>query len=285
MAARESTELAVVGAGPGGYAAAFQAADLGVDVTLVDPEPEPGGVCLHRGCIPSKALLHAATLLTDARAAGALGLDFGEPEIDVPRLRAWKAGVVERLTGGLGKLAEERKVRQLRGRARFDGPGALVCRGEDGEEALLHFEHAIVASGSRPARLDLPDDPRILDSTAALALDDVPERLLVVGGGYVGLEIGSVYAALGSRVTLVEMTDQILPGVDVDLVEPLAKRCEVDFEAVHLETRLETVPFLKALVFRAFIHLLPRDAGPEGTEEKSGTKEGSDPSSLIVRPG
>ena len=237
--ALETTELAVIGAGPGGYAAAFQAADLGLDVTLVDPEPRPGGVCLYRGCIPSKALLHAAKLLEDARRARSLGIAFGDPEIDLARLRTWKQEVVEKLTVGLGKLAEARKVRTLRARARFEDARVLACRGVDGNDTRLRFEHAILATGSRPARLpDLPDDPRILDSSSALELDTLPERLLVVGGGYIGLELGSVYAALGSRVTLVEATESLLPGVDADLVRPLARRCQEGFESVRLETRV-----------------------------------------------
>lgn len=232
-------QVAVVGAGPGGYAAAFLAADLGLRVALIAPERHPGGVCLFRGCIPSKALLHVAKLAGDARSAGELGLDFGEPKIDVDRMRAWKDDVVEGLTSGLSQLAKRRKVEWIRGRARFESAHSLRVETEDGESRSLDFEHAIVATGSEPLRLPmLPDSARVLDSTSALELPDVPRRLLVIGGGYIGLELGSVYASLGSRVTLVEMTPSLLPGVDRDLVRPLARRLEDELESIHLETRI-----------------------------------------------
>lgn len=237
--ASDHVDLAVIGAGPGGYAAAFLAADLGMRVALVDPEAAPGGVCLHRGCIPSKALLHAAKLIEDARAAGDLGLSWPEPEIDLERLRTWKQEVVDKLTGGLSQLARQRNVERVRATARFEDAHHLALQGEDGERRL-RFEHAIVATGSRPVIPgDLAlDSPRVMDSTGALELGEIPERLLVVGGGYIGLELGSVYATLGSRVTLVEMTGSLLPGVDADLVRPLARRVKEHFEAVHLDTRV-----------------------------------------------
>ena len=217
-------ELVVIGAGPGGYAAAFLAADLGMDVALVDPDANPGGVCLYRGCIPSKALLHVARVIEESRAAADWGLKFEAPKIDLDRMRQWKDEVVGKLTGGLGQLARQRKVRYIRGRATFSGPQQLEIREAEGPATPLAFGHAIVATGSSSTRLPgFPEDSeRILDSTAALEIPDVPAKLLVVGGGYIGLELGSVYAALGSRVTVVEMTDALLPGADKDLVRPLA---------------------------------------------------------------
>jgi len=235
----ERTELVVVGAGPGGYAAAFLAADLGIGVTIVDPEPDPGGVCLYRGCIPSKALLHVARVVDESRRAAEWGLRFGDPEIDLDRLRSWKDSVVSRLTGGLGQLRERRGVSHLRGTARFVGGSALAVDLVDGGRRELGFEHAIVATGSSPLRLPfLPDDPRVLDSTSALEIEEVPGKLLVIGGGYIGLELGSVYAELGSRVTVVEMTSSLLPGVDDDLVRPLRRRLESRCEQILLDTKV-----------------------------------------------
>lgn len=233
------TRLAVIGAGTGGYPAAFLAAELGMDVTLVDPEPNPGGVCLYRGCIPSKALLHVAKLMREAADAKDFGVTFGQPEVDLDALRAWKDGVVSKLTGGLGQIVRARKVRHIQGRARFlDAERLRVQR--DGELTEVGFDYAIVATGSSPVvpealRLD---SPRVWDSTAALELREVPHRLLVVGGGYIGLEMGSVYAALGSEVTVVEMTSGLLPGVDNDLVDVLQKQLERQFHEVHLNTRV-----------------------------------------------
>ncbi len=243
MGGKDSTAgLAVIGAGPGGYAAAFLAADLGLDVTLIDPEPHPGGVCLYRGCIPSKALLHVAKLIEESRQARDWGIEFGEPRIKLDRLRAWKQQVVDKLTGGLGQLSGRRKVRYIRGRARLLDAHRLEVAQQGGATTRMGFEHAIVATGSRPTRLPgFPDDPRILDSTTALELTDVPGRLLVVGGGYIGLELGAVYAALGSRVTVVEMMPSLLPGADADLVRPLARRLAGQLEAVLLETRVAGV--------------------------------------------
>ncbi len=236
--ADKTTQLAVIGGGPGGYAAAFLAADLGMQVTLVDEAPDPGGVCLYRGCMPSKALLHVAKLVSDAREAAAWGLDFGEPALDLDRLRAWKDGIVSRLTGGLGQLSTRRQVTYLRGRAELCGPTSALVSGPDGESTALEFAHAILATGSRPARpaaLALDSD-RVWDSTTALDVPYVPASLLVVGGGYIGLELGSVYAALGSAVTLVEMTPGLLPGADRDLTAVVAKRLGETCEAVLLET-------------------------------------------------
>ncbi len=237
----DKTQLVVVGAGPGGYAAAFHAADLGLEVALVDPEANPGGVCLYRGCIPSKALLHAAKVIHDARGAQEFGVSFGDPAIDLPRLRAWKDGVVGKLTGGLGQLTRQRKVRYVRGRARLVDRSTLEIEA-DGAKSRLAFDHALLATGSVPVALPgFPKSPRVLDSTTALDLPDVPRRLLVVGGGYIGLELGSVYAALGSRVTIVEMLPGLLPGVDSDLVRPVAKRLEAQCESIRLGTRVASV--------------------------------------------
>ena len=232
------TQLAVIGGGPGGYAAAFLAADLGMPVTLIDEAVNPGGVCLYRGCMPSKALLHVAKVLTEAREAGAWGVDFGEPTLDIDRLRAWKDGVVRKLTGGLGQLSAQRGVTYLRGSAELLGPTAVRVTAPEGDTTDVQFEHAILATGSRPASpaaLSLESD-RVWDSTLALEMPEVPRSLLVVGGGYIGLELGSVYAALGSEVTVVEMTSGLLPGADRDLAAVVARRLEEVCEAVLLET-------------------------------------------------
>jgi len=240
-----STEVAVVGGGPGGYAAAFRAADLGKQVTMIDPGPDPGGVCLFRGCIPTKALLHAAGLIRDAREAEEMGLRFQTPEVDVERLRSWKDEVVKKLTGGLGRLARGRKVEHVRGTARFVDANTLEITGagdQGGDEeragGRLAFEQAIVATGGRPATLQglSFDSPRILDSAQALELEEVPGSLLVVGGGYIGLELGSVYAMLGSRVTVVEMMPGLMPGADRDLVSVFEKRNRDLFEAIRTGT-------------------------------------------------
>ncbi|GIX48447.1 MAG: dihydrolipoyl dehydrogenase [Candidatus Tectimicrobiota bacterium] len=236
----QTTELAVVGAGPGGYAAAFLAADLGMQVTLIDPKPHPGGVCLYHGCIPSKALLHVAKVIDEARQAARWGVRFGEPAIDLARLRAWKEEVVGRLTAGLGELCRRRQVTYLQGRARLRDATTLAVQTEEGEEQHVRFAHAILATGSQPATLpEVPmASPRVLTSTSALALSELPRSLLVIGGGYIGLELGSVYAALGTRVTVVEVTEGLLPGVDRDLVSVLARRLERQFEAILLNTRV-----------------------------------------------
>jgi dihydrolipoamide dehydrogenase len=239
--------IAVIGAGPGGYAAAFLAADLGLDVTLIDDQPNPGGVCLYVGCIPSKALLHVAKVITEARHATNWGISFSEPKIDPDRLRVWKESVVSKLTGGLGQLSKQRKVNFVRGRAAFVNSTTLrVHRSEGGEKTTggadeqLTFDNIIIATGSRPATvpgLSL-NTPRVMNSTDALALTDVPKSLLVVGGGYIGLELGSVYAALGSKVSVVEMTAGLLPGADRDLVLPLHKALERQFAAIMLNTKV-----------------------------------------------
>ena len=235
-----STHLVVIGGGPGGYAAAFLAADLGMDVTLIDEAPNPGGVCLYRGCIPSKALLHVAKVVTEARHAEHWGVTFSEPTIDVDKLRAWKDGVVEGLTSGLGQLAGRRKVAFLKGRASFQDATTLNVETDNGEIEVVQFTYAIVATGSRPSTLPgiYIDSPRVLNSTTALELADIPPTLLVLGGGYIGLELGTAYAALGSRVSVVEMTDGLMPGADRDLVRYVAKPLEQKFDSVMLNTKV-----------------------------------------------
>jgi len=238
MADTPSLSIAVIGAGPGGYAAAFLAADLGMKVTLIDPEPNPGGVCLYRGCIPSKALLHVAKLIDESRHAKDWGIDFAAPQIDLARLRSWKEGVVKKLTGGLGQLSKQRKVEYIQGRASFDNSTTLRITGANATDESRAFDRIIIATGSRPAivpTLKL-DTPRMLDSTSALDLADVPSTLLVVGGGYIGLELGTVYAALGSKVSVVEMLTGLLPGSDRDLVLPLHKRLEKIVDSILLNT-------------------------------------------------
>lgn len=235
--------IAVIGGGPGGYAAAFLAADLGMTVTLIDPELDPGGVCLYRGCIPSKALLHVAKLIEESQQAKHWGVEFAAPKIDLGRLRSFKEGVVKKLTGGLGVLSKQRKVHYVQGRAAFESSTTLRVTKADGSQESLRFDRIIVATGSRPAvvpTLKL-DTPRMMDSTGALNLEDIPGTLLVVGGGYIGLELGSVYAALGTRVTVVEMLPGLLPGADRDLVLPLHKRLEKMFDGILLNTTVAAV--------------------------------------------
>ena len=232
------TELAVIGAGPGGYAAAFLAADLGMDVTLIDPEENPGGVCLYRGCIPSKTLLHAAKVIHEAGEIDEWGIHFNKPKIDIGKLRTRKADVVAQLTGGLGQLIKQRKVNYIRAAARFLDSNTLNIEFGRGVSEKLTFKNAIIATGSRPVSLPMLDfgSSRVLDSTTALDLENVPKKLLVIGGGYIGLELGTVYAALGSGVTVVEMTSGLLPGADRDLVRILKKKVEKAFEAILLDT-------------------------------------------------
>lgn len=239
----ESTQLVVIGAGPGGYAAAFLAADLGMQVTLVDKEKNPGGVCLYRGCIPSKALLHVAKVITEAEAAKEWGVEFGKPKIDVAKIQAWKDLVVGRLTGGLGQINKQRKVNYVQGEASFQDAKSLKIVSADGEASSLFFETAILATGSSPNILsgfDI-DSPHLLDSTSALELSEVPGNLLVIGGGYIGLELGTVYATLGSKVSVVEMLPGLLPGADRDLVRYLSKRVSELFENVMLETTVTSL--------------------------------------------
>jgi len=237
------TQLVVIGGGPGGYVAAFKAADLGLDVALVDPEANPGGVCLYRGCIPSKALLHVAKLLNESKEAHHWGVQFGEPIIDLDKLRAYKDGVVAKMTGGLGQLVKARKLNHVRGRARFASANTLNVELVEGGTQEIQFDHALLASGSRPA---VPgvfrfDDKRLMDSTSALALEDIPESLLIVGGGIIGMELGQVYAALGSEVSVVEMMSGLVPPADRDLVKPLHACVEKGFTNLWLDTKVTAV--------------------------------------------
>jgi len=243
MSDASNLRIAVVGAGPGGYAAAFLAADLGMKVTLIDPELNPGGVCLYRGCIPSKALLHVAKLIDESRHAKNWGIEYADPKIDVDRLRSWKEGVVKKLTGGLGQLSKQRKVEYLQGWASFENSNSLRVKRANGSEESLTFDRIVIATGSRPAIIPTLklDTPRMMDSTSALNLSDVPGSLLVIGGGYIGLELGTVYAALGSKVSVVEMLPGLLPGADLDLVLPLHKRIEKIFASIMLSTTVATV--------------------------------------------
>lgn len=243
MPESSNLRVAVIGAGPGGYAAAFLAADLGMKVTLIDNELNPGGVCLYRGCIPSKALLHVAKLIDESRHAKNWGIEYSEPKIDVARLRSWKEGVVNKLTGGLGQLSKQRKVEYIQGRASFENSNTLrVARAKGGEDSL-RFDRIIIATGSRPAMIPSLklDSARVMDSTGALNVSDVPGSLLVIGGGYIGLELGTVYAALGTKVSVVEMLPGLLPGADRDLVLPLHKRMEKIFDSIMLNTTVSNV--------------------------------------------
>ena len=234
----QQTDIAVIGAGPGGYAAAFEAADRGMDVTLISDESAPGGACLHRGCIPSKALLHVAALIEESKKAADWGVTFDTPKIDIDRLRTWKSDIVANLTKGVVQLCKSRKVRFLQARARFVDSHTLQLTSDTGQTNSVTFRHAILATGAtpvRPAAFDI-GDPRVVDSAGALELAEIPKRLLVVGGGYIGLELGTVYASLGAQVTVVEMTAGLLPGMDPDLVRPMTRRAKSLFEQIHLKT-------------------------------------------------
>jgi dihydrolipoamide dehydrogenase len=238
------SQLVVLGGGPGGYAAAFMAADLGFEVALVEEEPRLGGVCLLRGCIPSKALLHVAKVIHESHQMADWGVQLGEPQLDLEKMRSRKEKVIATLTGGLKQLADKRKVRVIQARGTLESSQSMRLSGgnpetyQDGEQ--LTYDRLILAAGSSPAMPSMFDiaNPRVMDSTGALELADVPERLLVVGGGYIGLEMGTVYAALGSKVSVVEMTDGLLPGADRDLVRPLQKRLNSLFESIYLKTKV-----------------------------------------------
>ena len=232
--------LVVIGAGPGGYTAAFRAADLGLDTVLIERYPSLGGVCLNVGCIPSKALLHAADVIDQATHASDFGVDFGKPKINIDTLRGYKEKVVGQLTKGLAGMARQRKVRVVQGTAKFVSANELEIVGADGKAQLLHFANCIIAAGSQPVKLpSFPwDDARVMDSTDALDLADVPKKLLVVGGGIIGLEMATVYRALGSEVTVVEFMPQLMPGADLDLVKPLADRLKKHGIAIHLKTKV-----------------------------------------------
>ena len=236
----QTAQLVVIGAGPGGYAAAFAAADLGLQVALVDPEANPGGVCLYRGCIPSKALLHVAKVIGEAKHSPAWGVTFSEPKIDLDKLRAYKDGVVGKMTGGLGQLNKARKVNYIQGLATFESSSRISIDLTAGGKDTLDFQHAIIATGSRPTTIPgwTSKNGRLMDSTAALELPDIPKSLLVVGGGYIGLELGSVYAALGTKVSVVEMTAGLLPGADRDLVTFLHRQLDKTLHKIMLNAKV-----------------------------------------------
>jgi dihydrolipoamide dehydrogenase len=235
----QEAEVLVIGSGPGGYAAAFRAADLGLDVTMVDPGARPGGVCLYKGCIPSKTFLYLTELIYDAARAEDMGVSFGKPRIDLQALRTWKGKVIDQMADGLVSLNDRRGIQLLKGRLEFEN--SQTVRIHDCEVSHIKFRHAILATGSRPIpfpNTTFKTGARIMSSTGALVLADIPEKLLVLGGGYVGLELGTVYAALGSRVSLVELQDKLLAGVDQDLVQPLQRRLGKIFESINLKTRV-----------------------------------------------
>jgi dihydrolipoamide dehydrogenase len=230
-----SAQLVVIGSGPGGYTAAFRAADLGLDVILVERYDVIGGVCLNVGCIPSKALLHAAKVIDDAAAMADHGIQFGKPKVDAAKLRDWKNDVVNKLTGGLTQLAKQRKVRIIHGVAKFESANTLRVD----TDKIITFEKCVIAAGSQPLMLtDLPDDPRIIDSTGALEIDPLPKRMLVVGGGIIGLEMAGVYSALGTDVSVVELLDTLMPGTDKDLLRPFLKVVKPRYEAIMTSTKV-----------------------------------------------
>jgi dihydrolipoamide dehydrogenase len=254
-------QLAIIGAGPGGYAAAFKAAELGMKVTIIDPEANPGGVCLHRGCIPSKALLHVAKVVSEASESSEIGVAFSKPKIDVKKVRAWKEEVIGKLTGGLAAKVKAKKITYIRGMARFKDNKTLLVRNVDGDEGEMTFEQAIIATGSRPFMLPgVETSERIVSSTGALELPDVPKSLLVVGGGYIGLELGTAYAAMGSAVSVVEMTNGLLPGADRDLVSVLKRRIDKKFTAIMMNTKVADLKETKTGVTVTF-------------EDKKGTRK------------
>ena len=243
-----SHHVAVIGAGPGGYAAAFYAADLGLKVTLIDNEKNPGGVCLYRGCIPSKALLHVAKVLDEAKHAKDWGIEFAAPKIDINKVRDYKNRVVEKLTSGTGQVAKLRKVTYIQGWATIVDPKTISVKKADGGEETVSVDYMILATGSTPTKIPSLsiDSPRVLDSTTALDLPEIPKTMLVVGGGYIGLELGSVYAALGTKVSVVEMTPGLLPGADRDLVKILAQRVEKIYDKIMLSTKVTSVTEVKS---------------------------------------
>jgi len=248
MSNKDKKDLIIIGAGPGGYAAAFRAADLGLKVSLIGEEENPGGVCLYRGCIPSKALLHVSKLSQDAQGATDLGLNFGQPKFDIKQINKWKTSVVEKLTGGLGKLAKARKVNYIQGKAQLLSNDEIEIKDSEGNKNTLQFKNLIIATGSRP--ISLPniqfDGKSIISSKEALDLDEVPESLLVIGGGYIGLELGSVYATMGSKVTVAEMADGFLPGADPDLVKVFVGSNKGLFEETLFNTTVESAETQKS---------------------------------------
>ena len=261
-------EVVVLGSGPGGYTAAFRAADLGKKVVLIERYSTLGGVCLNVGCIPSKALLHTAKVITEAEETAHHGVSFGQPNVDLEQLRTWKANdVVGKLTGGLAAMAKQREVTVVQGLGKFTSPNQIVVTGADGKITKVGFENAIIAAGSQATKFPgAPDDERIMDSTGALALADVPKRMLVIGGGIIGLEMGTVYDALGSKVSVVEFTDGLIQGCDRDLVRPLQKRMEKRFEAIMLNTKVANIEAKKDGIHVSFEGVNGNTEAPKGVE-------------------
>ncbi len=263
-----SCEVVVLGSGPGGYTAAFRAADLGKKVVLIERYSTLGGVCLNVGCIPSKALLHTAKVITEAEETAHHGVSFGKPNVDLEQLRTWKANdVVGKLTGGLAAMAKQREVTVVQGLGKFTSPNQIAVTGADGKVTKIGFENAIIAAGSQATKFPgAPDDERIMDSTGALALADVPKRMLVIGGGIIGLEMGTVYDALGSKVSVVEFTDGLIQGCDRDLVRPLQKRMEKRFEAIMLNTKVANIEAKKDGIHVSFEGVNGNTDAPKGVE-------------------
>lgn len=254
MSDQITTEVVVIGSGPGGYTAAFRAADLGKKVTLIEYYDTIGGVCLNVGCIPSKALLHTAKILTENQEADAMGITVAKPKVDLVKLRGWvEKQTINRLTGGLSALAKQRKVEIINGHAEFTASHELQVTKSDGSKTKVAFEYAIIAVGSKPIKLPfLPDDPRIMDSTKALLLEDLPKEMLIIGGGIIGMELGTVYDALGSKVSVVELTENIIPGCDKDLSTPLYKRMQKRFKEIMLQTKVTAVEAKKDGLYVTF---------------------------------
>lgn len=265
-------EVLVLGGGPGGYTAAFRAADLGKQVVLVERHPVLGGVCLNVGCIPSKALLHVAQIIHEAEAMAEHGVSFGKPEVDLDKVRSWKESVTKTLNQGLGKLAKQRKVTVIHGNGKFASANSLIVEGENGEQTIT-FDNAIIAAGSQPTKIpSFPhDDPRVWDSTDALAMQSVPEKLLIVGGGIIGLEMATVYHALGSKISVVELMDQIIPGCDKDLVTPLQRKIKKQYENLWLKTSVKA--------------MAPTDAGIKVTMEGKDAPESETFDAVLVAVG
>ena len=261
-------EVVILGSGPGGYTAAFRAADLGKKVVLIERYSTLGGVCLNVGCIPSKALLHTAKVITEAEETAHHGVTFGKPNVDLEQLRTWKANdVVGKLTGGLAAMAKQREVTVVQGLGKFTSPNQIAVTGADGKVTKVGFENAIIAAGSQATKFPgAPDDERIMDSTGALALADVPKRMLVIGGGIIGLEMGTVYDALGSKVSIVEFTDGLIQGCDRDLVRPLQKRMEKRFEAIMLNTKVANIEAKKDGIHVSFEGVNGNAEAPKGVE-------------------
>ena len=247
------TELVVLGGGPGGYTAAFRAADLGKQVVLVEKHENIGGVCLNVGCIPSKALLHVAKVIDESQDIAAHGVQFGKPVLDIQKIAAWKNNLIAKLTGGLKMLAKQRKVQIVRGTAQFTSANELEVTQLDGTKEVIQFDNAIIAVGSKPVNLPfIPQDPRIIDSTGALKLEKTDGHLLILGGGIIGLEMATVYHALGCQISIVEMQDQLIPGADPDIVKPLHKRLEKRYKAIHLSTKVTKVEAKKDAIYVTF---------------------------------